>query len=115
LIVPFNHFNDFQIGGNIMAKYLLLWEVDHTKIPIDPKERADGWGLLMAMVRQDIEKGLSKDWGAFVGESSGYGVYEGTEVEVMNGLQQYVPFVIFKVHPIATETQVNEMLKALSG
>jgi hypothetical protein len=115
LFVPFNHFNDFQIGGNIMGKYLVLWEIDQTKIPIDPKERGDGWGFLMAMVRQDIEKGLTKDWGAFVGETSGYAVNEGTELEVMKGLQQYVPFCIFKVHPIATETQVNEMTKALSG
>ena len=98
-----------------MGKYLVLWEVDQTKIPVDPKERGAGWGLLMAMVRQDIEKGLVKSWGAFVGETNGYAVYEGSEVEVMNAFQQYVPFCIFKVHPVATESQVNEMIKALSG
>jgi hypothetical protein len=47
-----------------MGKYLVLWEVDQTKIPIDPKERGEGWSLLMALVRQDIEKGITKDWGA---------------------------------------------------
>jgi len=52
-----------------MGKYLLLWEVDRARIPIDPKERGAGWSLLMAMVRQDIEKGISKDWGAFVDRS----------------------------------------------
>jgi hypothetical protein len=98
-----------------MGKYLIFWEVDQTKIPIDPKERGEGWSFLMAMVRQDIEKGITKDWGAFVGESKGYIVNEGTELEVMNALQQYVPFCIFKVHPISTESQVNEMIKALSG
>ncbi len=98
-----------------MGKYLVLWEVDQTKIPIDPKERAAGWGLLMALIRQDIEKGLTKDWGAFVGESNGYAVNEGTELEVMIGLEQYVPFCIFKVYPIATEGEVNAMIKALSG
>ena len=40
-----------------MGKYLLLWEVDRARIPIDPKERGAGWGMLMAMVRQDKEKG----------------------------------------------------------
>jgi len=103
------------MGGEIMGKYLILWEVDQTKIPIDPKERGAGWGFLMAMIRQDIKKGLTKDWGAFVGESKGYAVNEGTELEVMKGLQQYVPFCIFKVHPISTESQVNEMVAALSG
>jgi len=98
-----------------MGKYLILWEVDQAKIPMNPQERGEGWGMLMAMVRQDIEKGLTKDWGAFVGEASGYVINEGTEIEVMKGLQQYVPFCIFKVHPVATESQVNEMLKALAG
>jgi len=98
-----------------MGKYLALWEVDRTKIPIDRKERGAGWGMLMAVVRQDLEKGLTKDWGAFMGETSGYSILEGTELEVMNALQQYVPFVSFKIHAIATESQVNEMIKALSG
>lgn len=97
-----------------MGKYLVLWEVDQTKIPVDPKERKDAWSLLMAVVRQDIEKGIVKDWGAFVGESQGYSINEGTEVEVMKTLQQFVPYCIFKVYPIATESQVNEMVNALS-
>ena len=97
-----------------MGKYLVLWEVDQTKIPVDPKQRGEGWSFLMAMVRQDMEKGITKDWGAFVGESKGYVVNEGTELEVMKALQQYVPFCIFKVLPISTESQVNEMIKGLT-
>ena len=98
-----------------MGKYLLLWEVDRARIPTDPKERGAGWGLLMAMVRQDREKGVSKDWGAFVGETNGYAVAEGTEIEILNMTAQYGPYVSFKVHPIASESQVNDMIKALSG
>ena len=95
-----------------MGKYLVLWEVDQTKIPIDPKERGEGWGFLMAM---DIEKGLTKEWGAFLGETKGYSINEGTELEVMTSLQQYVPFCKFDVHPVASENQVNEMIKSLTG
>ena len=98
-----------------MGRYLVLWEIDQTKMPIDPKERGAGWGALMAMVRQDLEKGFVKEWGTFVGETKGFDVIEGTEVEVMNVMQQYVPYVIFKVHPVASESQVNEMIAALSG
>ena len=118
LLILFANFkgpNELQIGGMIMGKYLVLWEADQTKIPIDPKERGSAWGMLMAMVRQDIEKGITKDWGVFIGERYGYAVLEGTEVEVMNSLQKYVPFIIFKVHAIGTENQANEMIKALSG
>ncbi len=98
-----------------MAKYLVLWEVDQAKIPINPKERGAGWAALMKMVRQDLEKGLTKDWGAFIGENKGYAINEGSELEVMKGIQQYIPFVRFQVHPIASEDQVNEMVKALTG
>lgn len=66
--------------------------MDQAKIPIDPK-----------------------DSGAFVGETGGYAVYEGTELEVLTTIQQYVPYCIFKMHPVATESQVNEMIKALTG
>jgi len=70
---------------------------------------------LMNMVRQDREKGIGKEWGAFIGESRGYCVYEGQELEVMKALQQYVPFVKFQIHPVASENQINEMIKGLTG
>jgi len=98
-----------------MGKYLVFWDADQSRVPIDPKERGDGWTLLMGLVKQDIEKGLTKDWGAFVGESNGYMIFEGTEVELGLAIQQYVPFFTFKVQAIATVDQVGEVLKALSG
>lgn len=98
-----------------MGKYLVLWELENTRIPIDPKERGEAYGLFMAMVRQDIEKGITKDWGAFVAEGNGYTVAEGTELEVMKTLEQYVPYCTYKIHPIASESQVNELVKALTG
>jgi len=97
-----------------MAKFLLLWELDPTKVPISPQERGTAWSRLLDMVEQDLKKGALKDWGAFVGEINGYAVAEGTEVEIGNLVQQYIPFVCFKVHPIASLSQVNEVTKALS-
>ncbi len=97
-----------------MGKYLLLWEIDRSKVPVNPKERGAGWNTLMGMVKQDIKKGIVKDWGAFIGELAGYSVNEGSELEVMNAVQQYTPFVHFKVHPIGSVIQVDEMIKALT-
>ena len=96
-----------------MGKYLLLWEIDRTKVPVNPKERGVGFNMLLEIVKQDIKKGKTKDWGAFVGELSGYSVVEGTEVEIMNQLQQFIPFVYFKVHPIASVANVGEMIKVM--
>lgn len=97
-----------------MGKYLMLWEVDTTRLPVSPKERGAGWNALMGMVKQDIKKGITKDWGAFVGELRGYAVNEGSELEVLNAAQQYSPFVHFKVHPIASLSQVEEMIKTMT-
>jgi len=97
-----------------MGKYLLLWEIDRTRLPVDPKERGIGWTFLMEMVKQDIKKGLIKDWGAFVGELNGYVVEEGSELDIMKAVQQFSPFVHFKVHPIASVTQVDEMITAMT-
>jgi len=96
-----------------MAKYLLLWEIDTAKIPVSPKERGAGWKAQIEMIKQDMKKGLLKDWGAFVGELRGYAINEGSELEVLNATQQYSPFVHFKVHPIASISQIEEMLKTL--
>ena len=97
-----------------MAKFMITWQIDQTKIPLDPKQRAEGWRFLLSMVMQDLEKRLTTDWGAFIGESNGYTIMEGSELEVMKALQQYVPYCTFKCHPVASVLQVQELLKAMA-
>jgi len=97
-----------------MGTYLMLWELDRTRIPADIKERGVGFNMLMEMVKEDIKKGSVKSWGVFAGEFAGYSVFEGTEVEIMNQVQKYAPFVYFKVHPIGSVAQVGEMIKAMT-
>ncbi|MCP4539195.1 MAG: hypothetical protein GY832_18820 [Chloroflexi bacterium] len=97
-----------------MTKYLVLWEMNLAMVPVDPKERSAGWTVLVNMVKQDFEKGLTKDWGAFPGELKGYFVFEGTEVELMLLTTQYTPYVTFKVHPVASVSQVEELLAAMA-
>jgi len=97
-----------------MGKYLLLWEVDQNKVPISPQERGAGWGALIDMVKENLKKGIMKDWGAFVGEINGYAVVEGTEVEIGNLIQQSVPWVFFETKAIASVEQVDEVIKALT-
>jgi hypothetical protein len=97
-----------------MGKYLLLWEVARTTIPVNPKERGAGFNMLLEMVKQDMKKGLTKDWGAFVGEHRGFSVVEGNEVEILNQVQRFTPFVYFTVHPIASLAQIEEMTAVLT-
>jgi hypothetical protein len=46
-----------------MAKYHLYWRLDGARVPVDAKERGGGWGLLMALVKQDMESGVLKRLG----------------------------------------------------
>jgi len=97
-----------------MAKFLVMWEINLSLSPTDPKERGDGWNLLMDMIDQDINRGLIKDWGAIPGEVEGYFIAECSEVELGVMTQQYFPYCIFKVSPIATLDQVREVVGSLS-
>lgn len=98
-----------------MGKYLLLWEIDSSRVPVDGKEIGAAWSLLTEMVKQDIKSGITKDHGTFVGETNGYAIMEGTEVEIIGGLAKYAPYVHFKVHAVASVAQVGEVLKKMTG
>ena len=96
-----------------MAKYLILWEMDESRIPTDPKERGAGWKILMDMVRKDMENGFLKDWGGFLGENSGFSLFEGTELELGILLQQYIPYVRFEVRPVGSVEHTDQIVAAL--
>jgi hypothetical protein len=96
-----------------MGKYLMFWELNRSLIPVDPQERGQGFALLMSVVQQDIEKGLTKDWGCFVGEGNGYCVVEGSEVDIAKMVQQYSPYCEFSTHPVTSVDQMNEVIGSL--
>jgi len=96
-----------------MARFLALWEADDARLPGDPKARGAGYEEALKFIREEMKKGVIKDWGAFVGTTHGFIVYEGTEVEVSNSLQHFIPFYSFKVYPVASVDQAEEMTKAL--
>ncbi len=98
-----------------MAKYLILWQVDQTRVPADPKERGALWSGMADMVKQNIKEGVTLDWGCFVGETNGYAVAYQTDLELSANLQRYYPFVTFKVYPVMSVEQAGELAKALTG
>lgn len=97
-----------------MAKFLILWELDTTKMPVDPKEIVTVRTKLLNMVKDDLKSGALTDWGRFVGENGGYAIGEGTEEEVEITTARYVPYVKFKkTSSILTVTQVGEVMKTM--
>ena len=98
-----------------MNKYLLLWTLDPAHIPNDSRERGKGWEILMDMIKNDREKGILRDWGAFPSEGRGYSVVEGPMLEVMKMTEQYVPFVRFEIHPATTMDDAEKFIRHLTG
>lgn len=96
-----------------MGKYLVLWEVDWTRVPVDAKERNAAWLVLVETIKANMKKGFMKDWGTFPGQLKGYAIVEGTEVSVMTELTNAVPYVKHEAHAVATVAQVEEAIKAL--
>ena len=62
-----------------------------------------------------LEKGVTKDWGLFPSEGAGYCILEGSNVEIMQCTEQYVPCVDFETHSIATDDEALKLVKSLSG
>ena len=97
----------------ILGKYLILWEIDPSRLPVSRKERAGGWKALMNFIKEDMKSGKTLDWGAFVGEINGFSIMEGDDVEIGILLQRYSPFVNFKLHAIAGIEDVEKVIEGM--
>ncbi len=97
-----------------MGKVLLLWEMDTTRLPVDPKERITAWTTLVNMIKDDLKSGGLKEWGMFTAEMAGYAIREGTDEEIAIATGRYTPYVEFKAYSILSVSQTEEVIKALS-
>ena len=96
-----------------MARYMVLWEVEASRIPEDPKTKKALLLGFQEMVKKQLKEGIVKEWGAFVGERSGYIITEGKAVSLHTIAEGWVPFVKFTTKEIMTIDEVNKATKAL--
>ncbi len=92
-----------------MAKYLVLWELDSSRTPEDPKAKKTQWLRFDAVVAKQLKEGVIKDWGLFAGEACGYVIFEGSAVKLHTFLSMWSPFVRFKAREAMT---IHEAIKA---
>jgi hypothetical protein len=100
-------------GGYIMGRYLVLWEADETKIPLDSTVRRESWLASIEMVKEEFKSGIIKDWGVFLGQTKGFSIEEGTEEEVQKSAIQYVPYYRLQIIPILKLEQHVEAIKSI--
>lgn len=96
-----------------MARYMMLWEVDTSRIPEDPKTKKSQQLGFQELVMKQLKEGVLKEWGLFAGEWSGYAIFEGTAVGLQTMVGMWVPFVKFTTEEVMTIEQVNKATKAL--
>ncbi len=97
-----------------MPKYLITWEVDRSKAPIDPKERGALWSGMVEIIKQQMKDGITLDWGCFVGETKGYSIGNQSAVDLAKTLQQFYPLIDFQVQQVMSVDEIGEVAKSLT-
>ena len=98
-----------------MAKYLITWESDISRVPADPKERVAMRMKMLEMTKQNLKEGKISDWGIFLGGYKGYAVGEGSAVDMAIGTAQFSPYVTFNVEEVLSVDEMLEATKSLMG
>ena len=96
-----------------MPKYLVMWELDTDKAPVDSKERAQAWLMMAEIIKQDLKEGKDSDWGCFVGQTRGYAITEQSEIDVMKDLQRFFPLVKFETHQVVSVDDIATLAKSM--
>lgn len=101
-------------GGKEMAntKFLILWQLDTSKMPDGLKEHMTIATRLLNMVKED--SGDMLDWGEFVGGNVGYCIVREDEQKLALDLLKYSPYVRFDVYPVISVGQCLENMEKLS-
>jgi len=95
-----------------MAKYLITWESDMSRVPADPKERAGMRMKMLEMTKQNLKEGKLTDWGIFLGGYKGYAIGQGSATDMAIGTAAFAPYVKFDVQEVLS---VDEMLEAVKS
>jgi len=94
-----------------VPKFYMRWQLDPTKIPVNPEERTKLWLSMLEMVKADLNAGVLKDWGICSDASCGYGFSELSEVDLYTALLKWMPYVSFDIKPVLTVNQAIESIK----
>jgi hypothetical protein len=92
-----------------MGRYLVLWEEEPAHTSADVQERLAMLNTCAPGVQKGLDSGMIKEWGAMLGIHKGFGVYEGSEVEVAAFLQQFAPWFRSEVHAVLSMAELGQV------
>jgi hypothetical protein len=96
-----------------MAKYLILWEEDTSRVPADPNERAALISKQMELTKKALDERQVTDWGIYAGGNAGYAISERTPADALMGVMQFSPYIKFQVHPVLSLAEAAEVMKSM--
>lgn len=98
----------------VVTRYLITWKVVNARIPTDPQERIKRAMAFAQFIQENMKSGKLKDWGGTPDTAKGYGVYEGTEIDMAIDAARFGPDIEWEVTPILTLEQYLDLLKKAS-
>ncbi len=96
-----------------MPKYLTLWEMDTSKMPVDPRERMVLMQKNLEMVKQSLKERPGDEWGIFLGEAKGYVIGSAGWQDVEQAALMFYPNIKFTVHQALSAGEYEEPLNSL--
>ena len=78
-------------------------------MPTDPTEYAKLMSQAKDWVKENIEKGFTVSWGAFMTGSEGYAVVEGDPPDVYKNLQKFYPAFVYQIHEVLSVDELPEV------
>jgi hypothetical protein len=94
-----------------MAKFLILWHLNPTAVPLDPAEHAKLNEMLYARIDNMLKKGEIMEFGFFLEGSSGYAISEGESADTFNLLTGFFPIIRFEPREIIPYKTGKEILR----
>ena len=96
-----------------MAKYILMWQMDTSKFPADPKEAIAMNMKMLETCKQILKEGVGRDWGCFLGGNNGYAIGEGDAADMAKATWQFTPYVRFEVQQVLSVDEVIDINKSM--
>ncbi len=81
-----------------MGKFLLLWEMDNTRLPKSPEKQMTIFAWLINMAREDFKCSMI-DWKGLISVRAGHTIFEGTNQEIEQVITKYDPYINFTIYP----------------
>ena len=96
-----------------MARYIMFWEYNTAHCPVDTQEKVKQWLTMTDTIKKMLKSGEIKEYGQYAGETAGYCIVEGNELDVLKLVSHFTPFTKFTEKALLSVEQCEQVWKSL--